>query len=342
MKTVHFTSALILILLPLLLHAQAEPVAVIKGQQLTGVTVSDTGRIFTNFPQWRQGVENAVMEIDTTGNDHKPYPNKNWNRWKPGENPDNDLFVAVQSVVAFKEHLYVLDTRNPFFQGVKGAPVIFVFNLNTDTLERSYELSENSFHHDSYINDLRIDPKRNKAYFTDSGHPGLVILDLESGASTRILDAHPSTTAETDHLTIDSKAWSNTVHADGIALDADKDLLYYHALTGYTLYALPLGQLNEGNISAEELVIDLGKTPAPDGMITDAKGNLYMADLENHKIVYRTPEGTLRTLIKGPFVSWADTFSIHGNYLYYTNSKIHLAGADVSNMEFEIFKIPLP
>ncbi|MBL7474080.1 L-dopachrome tautomerase-related protein [Robertkochia sediminum] len=342
MKTVHFTSALILTFFPLIIMAQAEPVAMIKGQQLTGVTVSDSGRVFTNFPQWREGVENAVIEIDTSGNDHQPYPNKNWNRWKPGDTITNDLFVAVQSVVAFKEYLYVLDTRNPFFQGVQGAPTIFVFNLNTDSLVRAYELSENSFHADSYINDLRIDPKRNKAWFTDSGHPGLVILDLDSGVSTRILDAHPSTTAETDQLTIDGKAWSNTVHSDGIALDSNKDLLYYHALTGYTLYALPLDQLNEGSTPPEALVISLGKTPAPDGMITDRKGNLYMADLEGHKIVYRTPEGNMQTLIEGPNVKWADTFSIYNGYLYYTNSKIHMAGPDVSNMEFEIYKVPLP
>lgn len=244
--------------------------------------------------------------------------------------------------MASKNKLYVLDTRNPFFQGVQGAPRIFVFSLETNDLEKIYVLEEASFHPDSYINDLRIDHKRNFAWFTDSGNSGLVMLNLINGESRRILDAHPSTSAETDHLVINGKQWGNPVHSDGIALDANKELLYYHALTGYTLYALPLSELPIENTTPEALVMNLGKTPAPDGMITDEKGNLYMADLENHKIVYRTPSGELKVLLEGAQVRWADTFSIYNGYLYYTNSRIHEAGNDISDLDFQIMRVALP
>ena len=68
-----------------------------------------------------------------------------------------------------------------------------------------------------------------------------------------------------------------------------------------------------------------------------------MADLENHKIVYLNAERTeIHTLLEGDKVRWADTYSIHESALYYTNSRIHEAGEDVSDLDFTIYKINLP
>ena len=85
-----------------------------------------------------------------------------------------------------------------------------------------------------------------------------------------------------------------------------------------------------------------GKTSAPDGMIFEEAGNLYFADLENHKIMYRTPDGSIETLVEGDKVKWADTFSIYDGYLYFTNSRIHEARGDISNIDFTLNKISLP
>lgn len=315
-------------------------VAEFKGQQVAGVTVTEEGQIFANFPRWREGVKYSVVEV--VNGEAKPYPDEKWNRWKPGDDLKDSVFVAVQSVVAFKDKLYVLDTRNPLFQGVQGAPRVFVFNLVNNTFERAYIFEEEGFHTDSYINDLRIDSSTNKAYFTDSGHAGLVVLDLETGKTKRVLDNHESTLAETDSLTINGKAWKNTVHSDGIALDTENNMLYYHALTGYTLYAVPTRVLSYGSANeVKKSVLKIQKTPAPDGMIFDEEGNLYLADLENHKILARDAEGNLNVIAEGENVSWADTFSIYNHDLYYTNSKIHLAKSDVSDLTFSIYKVQI-
>ncbi|XLS29155.1 SMP-30/gluconolactonase/LRE family protein [Flavobacteriaceae bacterium M23B6Z8] len=316
----------------------AELVAEFNGQQVTGVTVSEEGQIFANFPRWREGVKYSVVEVNNSNT--KPYPNEKWNSWKLGDALQDSVFVAVQSVVAFKDRLYVLDTRNPLFQGVQGAPRVYVFNLNNDALDNIYIFNEEGFHPDSYINDLRIDGETNRIYFTDSGHAGLVVLNLETGKTHRVLDNHYSTLAETDSLSIDGKTWKNRVHSDGIALDTENNLLYYHALTGYTLYTVPTRVLSYGTASeVEKSVLKVKETPAPDGMIFDQQGNLYLADLERHKIMRLDPEGNLSVLIEGEKVSWADTFSIYNNELYYTNSKIHLAKADVSELSFSVYKI---
>ena len=317
-------------------------IASFKGQQVTGVSVSNEGRIFVNFPRWRNGVNNSVVEVEVGSNNHSPFPNKEWNSWEIGDKVEATKFIGVQSVVVYDNLIYILDTRSPLFQEVLDAPRVFVFNINTKQLEHTYILSEGTYHANSYINDLRLDKKKNKIYFTDSGNSGLVILDLKTEKFTRVLDNHPSTAAEVQFLTFGHKKWTNTVNSDGIALDTKNDKLYYHALTGYSLYSIPtkaLALTNEKEV--ENAVTFEAKTSAPDGMIFDENGNLYYADLEHNKIMYRKTDGSIHTLIEGDIVKWADTFSIYNGYLYYTNSRINEVTADISDMEFTINKIEL-
>lgn len=317
-------------------------VAEFKGQQVTGVSVSDSGRIFVNFPRWRKNVTNSVIEVKAN-NQTRSYPNGAWNSWGIGQPVVADKFVGVQSLVAFEDHLYILDTRSQLFEKVFDAPRVFVFDLNTDALIRTYILEENSYHPDSYINDLRVDKKNNKIYLTDSGHAGLVLLDIDSGKSRRILNNHKSTSAEQSYLTFGDKKWENTVHSDGIALNSQNNRLYYHALTAYSLYSISTESLQlEDEKQIEKNIKFEAKTAAPDGMIFDKAGNLYFADLENNKIQYRKPDGSIHTLIEGSGIKWADTFSIYDNYLYFTNSRINEVTEDISKMTFTLNKIKLP
>ncbi len=321
---------------------EIQEVVAFQGQQVTGVAVSDNGDIFANFPRWRTGVTHSVVKIDQNQR-IAAYPDERWNDWEIGDSINASVFVAVQSVVAFEDKLYVLDTRNPLFQGVVDHPKIFVFDLQKDKLVNTYTLTPNSYHSNSYINDLRIDKKNNKIYLTDSGHAGLVIVDLTSGRSQRVLDNHVSTLAETDHLNINGKAWTNTVHSDGIALDTKNDMLYYHALTGYNLYAVPTSVLVAADETAvQENVKLVAETPAPDGMIIDDAGYLYLADLENHKIIkLNVSNGKMEVIAEGDKIKWADTFSIHNGVLYFTNSRIHEAAGSIDSLAFNINKIKI-
>ncbi|MBL3657636.1 L-dopachrome tautomerase-related protein [Fulvivirga sediminis] len=316
-------------------------VAEFEGQQVTGVTVTDHGRIFVNFPRWRENVKYAVREVSDDGSS-TPYPNEEWNQWEIGGEQSDSVFIAVQSVVAKGDKLYVLDTRNVQFKGVLSTPRIFVFDLNTNQLADIFLLSEEAYHSDSYTNDLRIDEKNQMIYMTDSGHAGLILYNMATGESKRVLDNHESTSAEVDHLTIDGKQWERAVSSDGIALDEAKGLLYYHALSGYSLYQVPTDVLING--SEEEIeaaVVEVMDTSAPDGMILGADGNLYLADLEHHKINYVTPEKEMKTLYEGDKVRWADTFSIYNGYLFYTNSRLHEVNGEVDKMTFSLNKVKL-
>lgn len=316
-----------------------ETVVTFKGIQVTGITLSERGRMFVNFPRWRDGVPYSVAEVLRDGT-HRPYPDPETNTWENGDEPRPGKFVCVQSVVASGGKLYVLDTKNPSMKEVVDEPMLYVYDLDGDRLVRQYGLGRSTKRH-SYTNDLRVDAKNGKIYMTDSGAAGLIVLDIESGDSYRILDDHPFTRAEFSRFNPGGKPYTGTIHSDGIALDRQHDMLFFHALTGYTLYGIPTSQLIGRKV--DEGQIFSMKTPAPDGMIFDDEGRLYMGDLERGAVVYLTPDRReLRTLAEGGDISWPDTFAIHDGYLYFTNSRIHEAVGDISQMTFPVNKIKLP
>src|SRR5437868_5451017 len=87
--------------------ADLEEVANFPNQQVTGVTVSKSGRIFVNFPDWSDDHTISVAEL--IDRQPKPFPNDEWN--KPG--PAAMHFVCVQSVVVdANDVLWVLDPRS--------------------------------------------------------------------------------------------------------------------------------------------------------------------------------------------------------------------------------------
>lgn len=322
-------------------------VASFTGAQVTGVTATGDGRLFASFPRWRKEVRYSVLEVFPDGS-HRPYPDESWNKYQG--KPQKNKFTCVQSVVAHAGSLFVLDPSSPMMEGVVGQAMLYEFDLSTNKLKNSWSFDARVAPKKSYLNDLRVDEQHRKIYITDSGLGGIVVLDLASGKSWRVLDQHKSTKAETVVLSVDKKNFlingrAPKIHSDGIALSQAGDKLYYHALTGYHLYSVPTEALLESESPvASDDVENLGKTPAPDGMIFDKKGNLFMADLEKNAVVYRTPDGTMKTLVQDERIRWADTFTIDGDYLIFTDSLLQLAkpGAPVENLAFKIYKIALP
>lgn len=332
-----------------LLPTEKEPeliqIAEFKGAQVTGVTIAKDGRMFANFPRWRENVPFSVIEVMKDGT-YKPYPDVKWNEWTG--KVEKNKFTCVQSVFAYDNSLYVLDPSSPEMKEVVGKARLYQFDLTTNELKKTWEFDETVAPKKSYLNDLRIDKANNNIYITDSGLGGIVVLDTKTGKAKRVLDKHPSTKSENVTLIIEKKPFAKQIHSDGIALSPLDNKLYYHALTGYTLYRVPVSELDNQKKDETRLVKkveNLGATPAPDGMIFDKDGNLYMADLERNAISYRSPDGDMKILIQDERIKWPDTLTIDGeNNLIFTDSLLQDApvGKSVENMSFRIYKVALP
>ena len=183
--------------------AQLQEVARFPNQQVTGVGVSQkSGRVFVNFPYWSDDHFVSVAEI--INGQSRAFPDEEWN--KPGA-PDSH-FVCVQSVVVDdQDNLWILDPAAPKMQEiVKGGPKLVKVDLATNRVVQKIPFGEDVAPAKSYLNDVRIDTANGKAFITDSAKGAIIVVDLVSGNSRRLLDDHKSTKPESGvKLVVDGK-----------------------------------------------------------------------------------------------------------------------------------------
>lgn len=348
------SSLLIFTLFAAVSHAaELQEVASFPTQEVTGVSVSKTGRVFVNFPNWSDDHTVSVAEI--VDGQPKPFPNEEWN--KPGDAASH--FVCVQSVVVDAEdNLWILDPAAPkMAEIVKGGPKLIKVDLKTNTVVQTIPFGEDVAPKKSYLNDVRFDTKAGFAFLTDSGKGAIVVVDLKTGKARRLLDGHKSTDAESGFkLTVEGRQLFDSqkksapqIASDGIAFDAKNDWLYYHALTGNTLYRIKTAFLKDEKMSERDLeamVENLGQTPPPDGMMEAPDGSVYLTDIEHSAIVRWNPETkTTSSVIEDKRLSWPDTLSWGPEgALYVTASQIQNTprfndGKSVRTEPYRLFKI---
>lgn len=316
---------------------RVEPSALVEvaqsDRQWTGIAVARDGRIFVNYPRWSENVPFSVGELQADGS-VAPYPDTTLNTWEPGSDPA-DRFVCVQSVVVDRDgDLWILDPANPRFKGVvPGGPKLLKVDLASNRIIQTIRFATPVIEPNSYLNDVRIDTRRQVAYITDSGAGAIIVVDLAAGTSRRLLAGHSSTQAEEVTLTIGGKPWlrpdgsAPRVHADGIALDPAGDTLYYQALTGRTLYRIATRWLRDPHQTEQELadkVEILGKTGAADGLEFGADGRVYISALEEDAIKAVVPGRQAEIVVQDPQLAWPDSFAFGPDgSLYVTTSQIH-------------------
>jgi sugar lactone lactonase YvrE len=326
-------------LLPLSAQEPAPPetplweVASFPSQQVTGITVSKTGRTFVNFPFWSDGHTTSVAELDAEGR-AVPFPNEPWNA-KEGDPAKR--WVCVQSVVVDdSDALWVLDTGSPRMEGViEGGAKLVRIDLKSNAVTRTIPFPAEVAPKMSYLNDVRFDHGSRHAFLTESGLGALIVVDLETGKARRVLANHFSTKAEPVDLEVDGvklidpkTGKAPAIHADGIALDISRKTLYFHALTGRGLYKVSTEDLLNEQLSEQDMgakVAKIAETPKADGMLGGPGGVIYLTAIEENAIYRFDPAtGSRELVVKDDLLQWPDTMAWGpGRMLYVTTSQIH-------------------
>lgn len=288
--------------------------------QWTGVAVSQTGRIFVNYPTWND-YPKAFRVAELVKGQPVPYPNPELNRH----------FVCVQSVVVDKENqLWILDPAK-----LKGQPVaasgarLYQVDLANNELRRVYVFPPEAALPQSYLNDVRIDTRRHFAYLTDSSLGGILVLDLDNGDAWRALTDIPEVKANLDAIDFASTGRNTHVsQSDGLELSANGNTLYFTALGGNVLYQVPTEVLRNRGLTVAQRqkainVLNHRNVPT-DGMLLH-QGRLYMADLPKEALYVfdlKTKKGQYLPLSQP--IRWADSFAAgpDGN-IYFTTSQIN-------------------
>jgi sugar lactone lactonase YvrE len=297
--------------------------------QVTGVTASEDGRLFVNFPRWTEDSEISVAELLADGT-LKPYPNEEWNAWRNARKDEltpNDHWVCVQSVVADgRGSLWVLDPAGPAQSViVPGGPKMVRIDLATNTVVQTIAFDEDVALQGSYLNDVRFSNDGKFAFITDSGLKGaIVVVDVKSGSARRLLDGHPSTQPEKD---VTVKADGAPLRrpdgrgvefaADGIAISEDGQFLYWQAIKGVSLYRIPTSVLIDAGLGDDEVaaaVEPFGKNGVADGLhIARGTEHMFVTAPEENAVKLRDlaegAGGVPRTIVQDERLRWPDTFT---------------------------------
>ncbi len=353
-----------------------EPVAYFNGAMPTGVTVSQKGRIFVNFPKWGDEVPFTAAEVK----DGKAvaYPDEAMNQTTDTHDVAADnaaaatALVSVQSVVVDPANrLWILDTGSPMFQPTKyGGPKLVCVDLETNQVIKKILFPQNVALPTTYLNDVRFDLRRGKegiAYITDSaqnGPNGIIVVDLASNESWRRLNDHPSTKAEdlqTFLPIVEGRPFlvkeqengptklAANMGSDGIAISATGEWLYYCPLASRKLFSVSTDALSDRSVDdpyVSKTVKDEGdKGGASDGLESDAEGRIYVTNYEHNAIMRRNPNGEWETIVHDPRLLWPDTLSLASDgYLYVTANQLHRQarfqnGRDMRKKPYTLFRI---
>lgn len=324
--------------------------------QFTGVAVSAKGRLFVTYPRWSKTYKYGVVEVLPNGK-AKPYPDAEMNQWQPGQNGLNKWVCVQTAYVDDNDYLYIVDPAAPMLAKVVGnAAKVVKFNLNTNSIERIYRFN-GTIDNSSYLNDIRVDTKKQVAYLTNSGTGGIVILDLKTGKSRQVLQSHksvhpdPNSKFIIDGRQLKKQGQPVVFNSDGIALSPDGSWLYYKTITDKKLYRIKTASLLNEKLTPQQLggeVQYLGEVTYTDGMEFDKKGNLYLGDMVNYRMVKISPQLKSGTWFKSKDLIWPDTYSISKDdqYIYITTSQIqkqpdYNEGVNKRTSPYMVYKVKL-
>jgi sugar lactone lactonase YvrE len=302
-----------------------------------GVAILPDGRVIMSFSPLG-GPDFSVVEV-LPGGGTRPYPTERWS-----SQPQDDG-VGVAGVIGLRAEangiLWMLDIGSPTV-----VPKLVGWDTRRNLLARVIYLptpvtAPNSFHQD-----LAVDPRHEAIYIADMGRadfcgpsqPAIVVVDLKTGFSRRVLEGHPSLRPEDVPMVVGGKPVS-PVGAGGdrcaprfglnpITIDTHHEWVYFGPVSGTSLYRIRAADLSQASLSAHELaqrVERFGDKPVSDGITIDEAGNVYVSDLENDAVGVVDPQGNYRILHQDhDLLKWPDGFSYGPDgYCYLTVSQLH-------------------
>ncbi|MET8262058.1 L-dopachrome tautomerase-related protein [Micromonospora sp. NPDC005205] len=291
----------------------------------TGVTTV-RGRVFLSYPSAdRPGVQ--VVEALPDGR-RVPYPDVAWNR---ADQPPDGAFVHVNGLRAGPDgRLWIVDSGSPRIGGaqVPGGARLIAVDPDDDRVERVYHLDE-AVHPGSYVDDVRFNGR--VAYVSDAGAAGLIVLDLDSGRSRRVLDGHPSTAGgpvvADGRVLRDPGGAEVRLHVDQLEVSPDGRWLYYQPASG-GMSRIATRWLDDPSVSPDELaqaVEHWCDTPSTGGTAIDATGTIYLSDLERRRVLVLAPDRSVRTLVADPRLAWVDAMWLDADArLWMPAAQLHL------------------
>ena len=314
------------------------------------ITVTPQGRIIMSQHPF-YGAPLRVVEVKDDGS-VEAFPNETWSR-----EPDS-AGVGLNTVLGLQSDrqgvVWLLD-RSPG-NGQPGK--IVAWDTVGDRLKRVIYLPQPIIKDKPFLNDLAVDLKHDAIYITDtaSGNDSaLIVVDLNTGFSRRVLEGDKSTRPEDITMTVGDrlitmKGKPAKVGVNPIALDPQGKWVYYAPMSGRSLYRIATADLLDTTLSSQQLsskVQRYGDKPICDGITVDRAGNVYITSITDNAIGVVDRTGKYRTLYRDDrLLNWTNSMAFgKDNYIYVTVSQLQNSpplndGVNAFQEPFYIVKFP--
>ena len=153
-----------------------------------GFSSTAEGRQFLLYARFLDGSQGSQV-VEWKDGVGVPFPSEGWNSYAPGKDPSTHFIRVNSQRIGPDGALWLVDTGSPDY----GKPVILPdgpklvrIDLDRNEVARVYPMG-NVTMEDSFIDDIRFHPSAGMAYLTDAGKPGLIVLDLDTGITQRVL-----------------------------------------------------------------------------------------------------------------------------------------------------------
>jgi sugar lactone lactonase YvrE len=285
------------------------------------VAVTPTGRIFfTVHPESRTRGNKLLEFVDGAA---EPWPDGRAQQL---------LFDTPLGVTADAAgRLWVLDHGN---HGLR-QPRLLGFDIESGKLVADERFGSAIAPAGSLLKDLAISPDGRTLVMSDASfwrqRPALIVYDTRSGSTRRVLEGHPSVTAEDFVIRSNGRemAFLGGIVAmrggvTGVAVDPE--WLYYGAMSGSAIYRVPLADLRNRTLPDSQLaarVERVASKPLSESLGIDGRGNLYVTDIEHNAIHLVGPDRRPRTLLRSESLRWPDGLAVASDgWVYVSDSAL--------------------
>ncbi len=310
---------------------QLEIVAEFPAEHPPGnIAVTPEGRLIMSQHQF-YGAPLRVVEVLDDGS-VTPFPNEVWSS-KP--NQINQSGVGLNTVLGLRSDengvVWMLDRS-----AGEGQPGKIVgWDTENDELYQVIYLPQPIIGDSPFLNDLAVDLDNNAIYITDTASgddSALIVVDLNTGFSRRVLQGDVSTRPEDIPLIVDERVINLAgkpakIGVNPITVDPANEWVYYAPMSGKSLYRLATADLLDPSLSPEELssrVERYGDKPICDGITVDDAGNVYITSITDNAIGVVDETGEYRTLYQdAKLLNWTDGMAFGSDdYIYVTVSQL--------------------
>ncbi|WP_339767322.1 L-dopachrome tautomerase-related protein [uncultured Paraglaciecola sp.] len=281
----------------------------------------------------------------------KPYPTAAWAS-SPDENQIG-LYNVLGVDVDKNGVLWMLDTSDEEHAGR-----LVGWNTRTESLEQIIYIAKPMIRASSFLNDLAIDNKNGKIYLADTagnGQAAIVVVDIKTGQTRRVLEGSKFTQAENVDMTIEGRVITLSgkpvrLGVNPITIAPDSKWLYFGSMSGTSIYRVLTDDITDNTLdmaALEDNIERYGDKSLSDGMTIDGAGNMYVTSVTQGAIEVTDSSGDSRTLYKDQRIVWPDGFANGTDgYIYFTVNELHRSpvlngGVNASKGEFKVMRFPV-